>query len=268
MRLCVPVLLLVTFLWACDVWPQSLMPDNHYVLRGDAAYIAGYPYVPQSGKSRPQPVRGQVYLGMNSLQFRFCSSEKNDAPDPFAEGLATAVDQSRCAGCGAKSCMEVRIPYDRMKLLARGRVTGTGGTSEDLQVASAGLGIAGLVSSVATSGSTEKWLIGGTVGLIAVAFGVHVLSLKRANYLTLFYAPPHQADPSLPCNSKPLETASAATAKPAEPPQPRALNLFADANGCDVSVLQIFNMHDYWNMATILNARTGKEFVSQSAEQK
>ena len=34
------------------------------------------------------------------------------------------------------------------------------------------------------------------------------------------------------------------------------------------AVFQIFNSHNYWNISAILNARTGKEFVAQGAEQK
>lgn len=102
MRLCVPVLLLVTFLWACDVWPQSLIPDNHYVLKGGAAYITGYPYVPQNGRDRLKAVRGQVYLGMNSLQFRFCSMKgtmrlillPKDWPRRWTKAAATVAERN------------------------------------------------------------------------------------------------------------------------------------------------------------------------------
>ena len=46
------------------------------------------------------------------------------------------------------------------------------------------------------------------------------------------------------------------------------MNLFAEASGCNVAVFQIFSSHQYWDISMILNARTGKEFVAQSAEQK
>jgi hypothetical protein len=165
-----------------------------------------------------------------------------------------------------------------MKLLARGKVATVGGTSEDLQVGSAALGIVGLVASIATGGNTEKWLIGSTIGVGAVGFGFHVITLRRANYMSIFFAPSHPTDPTSACASGsslsaaaiPAQpaTSSAEAKNPAVPPPPRALNLFADANGCNLAIFQIFNGHQYWNMSMILNARTGKEFVSQNAEQK
>jgi hypothetical protein len=196
--------------------------------------------------------------------------------------LAGSVDKGLCEEhCGPKLCQEVRIPYDRMKLLARGRVVGMGGTSEDTQVASAGIGVAGLVAGIAAGGAAEKWLIGAAIGAVAVAFGVHEIALKRANFISLFFAPAHQSDPTLSClspSSPPAGPPSAEAAasgangkeakKPAEAPPPRPMNFYADANGCNVALFQIFNSHQYWDISMILNARTGKQFVSQAAEQK
>jgi hypothetical protein len=282
MRIAVPIMLLITALGACEVWPQSLPPDNRYVLKTGARYISGYPYVPRTGEDRPKSIQGDLYLGINALQFRFCSLNNDGQPDPLAEGVAESVDKSHCEGrCGAQSCMEVRIPYSGMRLLARGRVATVGGTSEDLQVGSAALGIVGLVASIATGGNTEKWLIGSTIGVGAVGFGFHVLALRRANYMSIFFAPSHPTDPTSPCAGGSSLSAAPAAATPAQPaatgadarnpavpPPPRALNLFADASGCNVAIFQIFNGHQYWNMSMILNARTGKEFISQNAEQK
>ena len=154
-----PMVLLVTLVQACPVWAQSLAPEHRYVLKAGAKYITGYPYVPRSSKGQPRHVRGDFYLGIDALRFRFCSANEGGSPDPLAEGLAGSVDKSLCEDrCGTKLCQEVRIPYDRMKLLARGRVVGMGGTSEDVQVASAGISIAGLIAGTATGGATQKWL--------------------------------------------------------------------------------------------------------------
>ena len=280
MRLPMPMVLLVTLVQACPVWAQSPAPENRYVLKAGAEYIAGYPYVPRTSKDEPKHARGDFYLGIDSLRFRFCSEDQGGPPDPFAEGVAGTVDKRLCEDrCGPKSCQEVRIPYERMKLLARGRVVGMGGTSEDVQVASAGLSIGGLIAGIGTGGVAQKWLIGATIGAAAVGFGLHVSALKRANYMSIFFTPAHQTDSMLPCRSTPSPPAGAPSAespaagaagkeskKPAEGQSP--VNLFADANGCNVAVFQIFNSHQYWNISMILNARTGKEFVAQNSEQK
>jgi hypothetical protein len=282
MRIFMPMVLLVTLVQECPVWAQSLGPDNRYVLKAGAEYIAGYPYVPRTNKDQPRHARGDFYLGIDALRFRFCSENQGGPPDPLAEGLAGSVDKSLCQDrCGTKSCQEVRIPYERMKLLARGRVVGMGGTSEDVQVASAGLGIAGLIAGIGTGGTTQKWLIGATVGAAAVGFGIHEIALKRANFISIFFTPAHQTDSMLPCRSTPSPPAGAPNAesaagggtgkesrKSAQAQPPAPMNLFADANGCNVAVFQIFNSHQYWDISMILNGRTGKEFVAQSAEQK
>lgn len=114
-----------------------------------------------------------------------------------------------------------------------------------------------------------------------MGFGIHEYSLKRANYMTIFFTPAHQTDSTIPCrgtNPPPAAAPSAdspATApagkkakKPADSPPAAPSNPFADAKGCDVAIFQIFNSHQYWNISMILNARTGKQFVSQGAELK
>jgi hypothetical protein len=264
-----PLILLLMLLGPCEMRPQSPSADSRYVLRAGAEYVTGYPYVPRGLQDQPLPVRGDVYLDLDSLLFRYCSQKREGSPDPLAEGFAAWVDSNRCGGrCAAKSCLEVRIPYERMKLLARGRVVGMGGTSEDVQVASAAIGIAGLIAGVATGGTTEKWLIGGTIAAAAVGFGFHEFTLKRANYISIYFSPPRQPDPTLPCLSNSLP-AGLPAAKPGDTLAAKpAGSLFSEANGCNLAVFQIFNSHYYWNISAILNARTGKEFVAQSAEQK
>ena len=232
-----------------------------------------------NSSARPQQVSGDLYVGVDALRFRFCSP--NAQPDPLAEGFAGAVDNARCGGCGTKTCMEVRIPYQGMKLLARGRVTSMGGTSEDVQVVSLGVGVTSLIASIATEGTTAKWLIGGAAGLGAMAFGYHELTLKRSNFMSIFFAPPSQADLTQPCGGSASHPAGspgatpagpgaapAGASKPAETPPAKPVDLFADAGGCNLAIFQIFNSHVYWNMSMILNSRTGKEFVAQNAEKK
>jgi hypothetical protein len=276
------MVLLVTLVQACPVWAQSSAPDNRYVLKAGAEYIAGYPYVPRDSKDQPRRVRGDIFLGIDSLRFRFCSDNQGGPPDPFAEGVAGPVNKGLCEDrCGTKSCQEVHIPYARMKLLARGRVVGMGGTSEDVQVASAGIGIAGLIAGIGTGGSAEKWLIGATIGAAAVGFGIHEYELKRANFMSIFFTPAQQTDSTLPCGSPsppPAGAPSVESAAPgaaskepkklAETQPPKPMNLFADANGCNVALFKFFSSHKYWDVSMILNARTGKEFVAQGAEQK
>lgn len=273
------MVLLVMLAQTCQVWAQSLAPDNRYVLKAQAEYITGYPYVPRSSKDQPKKARGNFFLGLDAMRFRFCSANRAGPPDPLYNGLAGPVDNSLCEErCGLNSCQEVRIPYGRMKLLARGRVVGMGGTSEDVQVASAGIGIAGLIAGIGTGGVAEKWLIGATVGAAAVGFGFHEYSLKRANFISIFFSP--RADSTLPCLETSPPPAGAASPESADAGAanteskkpaatlPRPANLYAEANGCNVAVFQIFNSHKYWDISMILNARTGKEFVAQSAEQK
>jgi len=276
------MVLLITLMAACTMWAQSVAPDNRYVLKAGAGYIAGYPYVPRTSKGEPRHAKGDIYVGIDALRFRFCAERQDGGPDPFAEGLTGPADKSRCGGlCGTNLCQEVHIPYDRMKLLSRGRAVGMGGTSEDIQVASAGLGIAGLIGGISTGGVLQKGLIGATIGAAAVGFGIHEYSLKRANYMSIFFTPAHQTDSTLPCRSTnpPLAGAPSADSpaagaagkeskKPADSPPSGPPNLFAEAKGCDVAVFQIFNSHQYWNISMILNARTGKQFVSQGAELK
>jgi hypothetical protein len=281
MRIPMPMMLLITLVQACPVWAQSLAPDNRYVLKTRAKYVAGYPYVPRTSKDQPRHARGHFYLGMDALRFRFCSQDQVGAPDPLAEGLTGSVDKSLCEDrCGTQLCQEVRIPYERMKLLARGKVAELGGTSEDIQVGSAGISIAGLIAGVATKGEAQKGLIGAALGAAAVGYGAHVYALKRANYISIFFSPAHQTDSTLPClspSSPPAGAPSAGAAaesagkesrRPADAQPPRTRNLFADASGCNVAVFQIFNSHQYWNISLILNARTGKEFVALGAEQR
>jgi hypothetical protein len=282
MRLRMPMVLLITLMMAGTVRAQSVAPENRYVLKAGAGYITGYPYVPRTAKGEPRHAKGDIYIGIDALHFRFCAESQDGGPDPFAEGLASPADKTGCGGlCGGNLCQEVRIPYDRMKLLSRGRAVGMGGTSEDIQVASAGLGIAGLIGGISTGGTLQKGLIGATIGAAAVGFGIHEYSLKRANYMTIFFAPAHQTDPTLPCHGASAPPAAAPSAdssaggaagkepqKPPASPPPGPLNPFADAKGCDVAIFQIFNSHQYWNISMILNARTGKEFVSQGAELK
>jgi hypothetical protein len=286
MRIPVPMMLLVTLVQACPVWAQSLVPDNRYVLKARAKYVAGYPYVPRKGKDQPKHARGHFYLGMDALRFRFCSENQVGPPDPLAEGLAGSVDKSLCEErCGTKSCQEVRIPYERMKLLARGKVAEMGGTTEEIQVGSASISIAGVIAGVATKGLAQKWLIGAAIGAAAVGYGAHVSTLKRANYISIFFTPADQTDSTLPCLSTSSPPASAPSAgpaaagsagkkskkpaMPAEAQPPRtAMGLFEEASGCNVAVFQIFNTHQYWNISLILNARTGKEFVALGAEQR
>jgi hypothetical protein len=278
MRIAAPILLLFTLLPACRAWAQSAAPDRYLVKTG-AEYITGYPYMPRDLSDRPKRVKGDLYLGVDALRFRFCSASAQ--PDPLAAGFAGAVDNSRCHACGARTCMEVRIPYQGMKLLARGRVTSMGGTSEDVQVVSIGISVTSLVAGIATEGATAKWLIGGTAGLGALAFGFHEYTLKRSNYMSIFFAPPSQADLTQPCGGAPPHPASSPSAAPAgaaaatagssnpvPAPPAKPASLFADAGGCNMAIFQIFNAHEYWNMSLILNSRTGKTFVAQNAEQK
>ncbi len=281
MRKSMPMILLLTLMQTSPLWAQSPATDNRYVLKAGAEYIAGYPFVPRNSKDQPRRVRGDLYLGIDALRFRFCSPNDGGPPDPFAEGVAGPVDKSLCEDrCGTKLCQEVRIPYARMKLLARGRVVGMGGTSEDVQVASAGIGIAGLIAGIGTGGAAEKWLIGATVGAAAVGFGIHEYELKRANFMSIYFTPVQQTDSTLPCGgTSPPPAAPGSepavggpsgkeTKKLTDSQPPKPLNLFADANGCNVALFQLFSSHQYWDISMILNARTGKEFVAQSAEQK
>ena len=282
MRRRMPMALLIILMPACMAWAQSPAPDNRYVLKARGKYVAGYPYVPRSSKGEPRRAKGDIYLGIDALRFQFCAESQDGGPDPFAEGLTSSVHKSRCGGlCGTNLCQEVRIPYDRIKLLSRGRAVGMGGTSEDIQAASAGLAIAGLIGGISTGGTAQKALIGATIAVAAVGFGIHEYSLKRANYMSIFFTPAQQTDPTLPCRSTNPPPASAPSAdspvagaagkdtqKSAASAPPGPLSLFAEAKGCDVAIFQIFNSHHYWDMSMILNARTGKQFVSQDAEVK
>jgi hypothetical protein len=255
---------------------QSPAPESRYVLRADAKFLSGYPFVPRNAKGDPIRVRGVLYAGFESLHFRYCSENQDETTDPAAGGVALTVDSSLCENhCGPKLCRDVRVPYPRMKLLSRGRVVGMGGTSEDIQVASAGLGIAGLIGGITTGGTVQKGLIAATIGAAGVGFGIHEYELKRANFMTIFFAPHDQSDPTLPCTGAPPPPPAAAPAwgpdgkpLPGAVVPPKPTGFFTDANGCDVAIFQIFSSHRYWDLSMILNSRTGKDFVAQNAEKK
>jgi hypothetical protein len=272
-------MLCLAALYAGSLRAQSSSPDYRYVMRAQAEYLAGYPYVPRNSKGDPKHVRGMLYAGFDSLHFRFCSENPDDIQDPMVKGVAIAVDNSLCENtCGPKVCRDVRIPYPHMKLLARGRVVGMGGTSEDIQVASAGLAIAGLIGGISTGGVAQKGLIGATVAAAGIGFGIHEYELKRANFMSIFFTPSDQADPSLPCGvahqvanppaQAPLPGPDSKAPKPPDASPPKPINLFAEANGCNVALFQLFNSHQYWDLSMILNSRTGKEFIAQNAELK
>ncbi len=113
-----------------------------------------------------------------------------------------------------------------------------------------------------------------------MGFAIHEYALKRANFMSIFFTPSDQADPSLPCTSAHPPSGPPAKAPPPQPapdakgpkkpdePPAKPASLFNDANGCNVALFQIFNSHQYWDLSMILNSRTGKEFVAQNAEQK
>ena len=265
---------------ARPVFAQSPAPESRYVLRVDAKFLSGYPFVPRDAKGEPFRVRGVRYAGFEARHFRYCSENPDETSGPMAGGVAVTVDSSLCENhsCVWKFCCgSAAFLIRAWALLARGRVVGMGGTSEDIQVASAGLGIAGLIGGITTGGTLHKGMIAATIGAAGVGFGIHEDDLKRANFMTIFFAPHEQSDLTLSCTGRspapppPAAPALGPDGKPVPgsvvPPKP--VGFFTDANGCDVAIFQIFNSHRYWDLSMILDPQTSRlDFDAQNAERK
>jgi hypothetical protein len=270
--------LLVTLIPACALAQDGragAQSGGRCLLRAGARYITGYPYVPDAGDGHPKQASGHLLVDTRGIAF--CSDRLQPGGWPLASGMPSACDKKQC---GQKNELEP-IPYENISLLARGRTGTVGGVlSEIAAVAMPVVSLATLVASITTTGATRNWLIGGTLGSAGLAVGIHEILLHRGNYIAVFFGP-HKVNEGqdTPCESTP-PNAGASSAHP--PPQAsggpagkaaastpaKTPDLFRAARGCDLAIFQLFNPHDYWNVSTILNARTGEEFVAESAEQK
>jgi hypothetical protein len=246
------------------------------LLSAGARYVAGYPFMP--GKNgQPKQVRGRLLVDTGGIAF--CSDYlATTAGWPLASAAPSTCDKVSCRMNELNP-----IPYENISLLARGRITESGGMLPTIaDVAIPAVSLASLVASITTTGATRDWLIGGTLGTAGLAVALHELLVRRGSYIALFFSP-RKANESqnTPCESteqnsrgssrqgqKPTKPPGGLAAKGTSPPPAKAPDLFGAARGCDLAVFQLFNPHDYWNVSTILNARTGLEFVSEAAEQK
>lgn len=240
-----------------------------------AKYITGYPYVPEGDDGRPKQATGRLLVDTRGVAF--CSDHLQPGGWPISLGSLSACGKTEC---GEKAELKP-IPYENISLLARGRTGASSGVLTEVgTVAVPIVSLASLVASITTTGSARNWLIGATLGSAGLAIGMHEILLHRGNYIAVFFGP-HEMNESqaTPCENAPRKAggsnahppsdasgqpaAKAAVSVPAKSP-----DLFQAAQGCDLAVFQLFNPHQYWNVSMILSARTGREFVAESAEQK
>lgn len=241
-----------------------------------AKYITGYPYVPEGDDGRPKQATGRLLVDTRGVAF--CSDHLQPGGWPISLGSLSACGKTEC---GEKAELKP-IPYENISLLARGRTGASSGVLTEVgTVAVPIVSLASLVASITTTGSARNWLIGATLGSAGIAVGMREFLLHRGNYIAVFFGP-HEVNETqaTPCESATRKAGgSNATHPPSQPSgQPAAKaaasvsakspDLFQPARGCDLAVFQLFNPHQYWNVSMILNARTGREFVSESAEQK
>lgn len=272
------LVILVLFL-PCCAWAQttggSVQSARRCLLSVGAKYMTGYPYVPEGSDGRPKEVSGRLLVDTRGVSF--CADHLEPGGWPIVLGPLSACSKT---ACGEK--VELKpIPYENISLLARGRTGATGGVLAEVgTVAVPIVSLAGLVASITTTGSTRNWLIGATLGSAGLAVGMREILLHRGNYIAVFFGSRevNETD-ATPCENAqrntggsnarpPSKTSGQASGKTAASAPPKTPNLFQAARGCDLAVFQLFNPHQYWNVSMILNARTGREFVAESAEQK
>lgn len=237
-----------------------------------AKYVAGYPYVPQRTDGRPKQASGRLLVDTRGIAF--CSNHLQAGGWPMPSVPPPACEDPACAQQGELS----PIPYENISVLARGRTAAAGGLLQGVAaVAAPVVSLAALIASITTTGATRDWLLGGTLGSAGLAVGMRQLLIRRGNYIAVFFGPRKLDDTQdSPCDN--AQTKRAVSNHPTQPPRPgvksavatppKAPDLFYAARGCDVAIFQLFNPHDYWNISMILSARTGREFVAESAEQK
>ena len=286
MRVVALIAVLATVVQLAGRYTWAQKPDAGTPLEARARYVAGYPNFPREKKGGSKGARGYLYLEKDSLRFTFCSEKEppGAGPKQAREAVSSEVTKPWCQRlrCGEKRCLEEDIPYGKIKLLARGKVTSTP-ISGHTSLITTWISIVTLMGSITTSGTARNWLIGSSVGAGMLLFVSYVRSHRRGNYISIFFCPPTgqcHGNPSSAVNpvaqsaNLPVTKPASATAGPPAGKGPNASasndgdNLFKGAKGCHVAIFKIPSAHDYWNISMILNATTGLEFVSQGAERK
>lgn len=281
-----PRLVLCLVLCATLVCPVNLLADCKHPLDPSAVYCAEGKYWAGTVSGIPSRVerqQGELFLRKDKLEFVFPSGK-------HPTSLKT------CKFSPALTCLY--IPYGKMTLLSRARlgtkrVTGIVGNYFAVFGVGAAVAASILKATVTTTRSTVTntptgsstitaedtrpivpsiLAIGGAATVVGLIFYFRTKRLKTQNYIAVFYS-------SRSGNNAKMSSSSRATASALLLQSPQSVinqtttvgaspDLFESAKGSDVAIFRLPNSHDYWNVSMILNSRTGKEFVSETAEKK
>lgn len=144
-------------------------------------------------------------------------------------------DESNRARESLPPTQSVPIDYDAMRALARGQVQSLSSeTGSDFTLVSGIGSLAALAALKTTAGYIGLGLVSG----VSIGYYVH---RRTQNYITVFIRK----------GNGPNDGNLGACAK----------------NKCDFVVFQVIDPHDYWNTSVLLNAMTGKAFLSEAPEQ-
>jgi len=130
----------------------------------------------------------------------------------------------------------IPIDFDDMEILARGQVESMSSqTASDFSLVSGIGSLAALAALKTTAGYVGLGLVSG----VSIGYYVH---RRTENYITLFIGKQKRElkDNFGACGGR--------------------------ENRCNFVVFQIIDPHDYWNTSILLNAMTGKTFISETIE--
>lgn len=172
--------------------------------------------------------------------------------------------------CRTPTRNDFSIEFGNIRVLSRGQVLAAGGTDHKSPVdaLTALGGFAGLATAVGTKNQgTVVLALGSAAGLLGTTALIAQLNKKTDNYITIFYNC-QDTESSLPGTAPPsihvLNSSISGSQIQANPSTSSSDELFK--KNCDVAIFQIIDPHDYWNLSQLLTARTGLEFVAQTAE--
>lgn len=213
-------------------------------------------------------VNGQLALGPDGLIFAFNGNPPLHNPGEHFE--LWSCDSHQLPGDVRTACIKtaakqaLRIPYDQLIELSRAKAATSDIASATTVYASTAVGILSTVVG-AFSKSHEKELYGGiTAGTLALGY-YFLVSRPRSgdNYIAVFICPQNNGSctPGEIGGSNPPSTETDSTPKTTV--KTGSDELFKQG---DLMMFKIPNSHDYYNISMILSAKTGKTFVSETAE--
>lgn len=149
---------------------------------------------------------------------------------------AQQADESEQASKTLPPARSIPIDFNEMEILARGQVQSMSSeTGSDFSLLSGIGSLAALAALKTTSGYIGLGLVSG----VSIGYYVH---RRTENYMTVFIGKQKR-------DSKGDFSACG-----------------SGGNRCDFVVFQIIDPHDYWNTSILLNAMTGKTFISETME--